>query len=73
MELYIYDGARKLSGIVEAFDYLRWSRRYHSCGSLEIKAVATPGNLALIKTGNILWKNDDEEAGYIELVELTME
>ena len=73
MELYIYDGARKLSGIVEAFDYLRWSRRYHSCGSFEIKAVATPGNLALIKTGNILWKNDDEEAGYIELVELTME
>ncbi len=36
-----------------------------------MKAVATAGNLALLQIGNILWKNDDEEAGLIEFLELT--
>jgi hypothetical protein len=60
-----------LAGIVEAYEYLRWTRRYSRCGSFELKAIATDTNLALLKIGNILWKNDDEEAGLIEFVELT--
>ncbi len=71
MEIYVYDKGRKLIGAVEAYEYLRWTRRYSACGSFEIKAVATDTNLALLKTGNIVWKNDDSEAAYIEMVELT--
>ena len=71
MELYIFNKNRKSAGIVEAYEYLRWTRRYSRCGSFELKAIATTDNLALLKIGNILWKNDDEEAGLIEFVELT--
>ena len=66
MELYIYNSDRELTGIVESFDYLRWTRRYSQCGSFELKAIATPENTELLKEGNIIWKNDDEEAGIIE-------
>jgi hypothetical protein len=71
VELYIFDSNRELAGIVKSFEYLRWTRRYSQCGSFEIKAIATPENTALLKEGNILWKNDDEEAGIIEHLELS--
>lgn len=71
MELYIYNFNRELAGIVESFEYLRWTRRYSQCGSFELKAIATPENTELLKEGNIIWKNDDEEAGIIEHLELS--
>lgn len=72
MQIYILDNTRSLAGIVESFEYLRWTRRYFSCGSFELKAVATPENIALLKVGNYLWKNDDGECGVIERLEMTM-
>ena len=60
-----------MAGLIESYEYLRWTRRYARCGSFALKAVATDENLALLRIGNILWKNDDEEAGLIEFVELT--
>lgn len=70
MELYIYNSNRELTGIVESFEYLRWTRRYSQCGSFELKAIATPENTALLQEGNFIWKNDDEEAGIIEHLEM---
>lgn len=71
MELYIYNSERELIGIVESFDYLRWTRRYSQCGFFELKAISTPENAALLKEGNIIWKSDDEEAGIIEYLKLS--
>lgn len=71
MELYIYNSNRELAGIVESFEYFRWTRRYSQCGSFELKAIATPENTDLLKEGNFIWKNDDEEAGIIEHLELS--
>jgi hypothetical protein len=71
MELYIYNSNRELLGIVESFEYLRWTRRYSQCGSFELKAIATKENAELLKEGNIIWKNNDEEAGIIEHLELS--
>lgn len=71
MELYIFNADRELAGIVESFEYLRWTRRYSQCGSFELKAIATPENSALLREGNIIWKSDDEEAGIIEHLELS--
>lgn len=73
MELYIYDKSRRVVGLIESYEYLRWTRRYSRCGSFELKAVATDENIALLQIGNILWKNDDQEAGLIEFLELTMQ
>lgn len=70
MELYIYNKERELAGVVESFEYLRWTRRYARCGAFEMKAIATPENLSLLRTGSHLWKSDDEEIGVIEQVEL---
>jgi len=71
MQLYIYNSERELMGIVESFEYLRWTRRYSQCGSFELKAIATPENTALLQKGSFIWKNDDEEAGIIEHLELS--
>ena len=73
MELYIFDTDKAMLGVIEAYEYLRWTRRYSKCGGFELKAVATSDNIALLQIGRILWKNDDEEAGVIEYVELTMQ
>lgn len=72
MQLYILDATRTLAGVVEQFEYLRWTRRYSDCGSFELKAIATPENVALLCVGNYLWKNDDGECGVIEFLEMSM-
>lgn len=71
MELYLFGLDRKLKGVLEAFEYLQWTRKYSECGSFSLKAIATESNLSLLQQGNILWKSDDIEAGIIEHIELT--
>lgn len=73
MKLYIFNHNIEPIGIIESFEYLRWTRRYHYCGAFELKAIATKENLSLLSAGNYLWKNDDEDAGIIEYVQITME
>jgi hypothetical protein len=74
MELYIFDGTtRQVAGIIESYEYLRWTRRYARCGAFELKAIASAENIALLQIGNLLWKNDDAEAGIVEFVEYTQD
>lgn len=73
MELYLFNNNRELMGLVESYEYLRWTRQYTKCGSFELKAIASDENIALLKIGNILWKNDDAEAGIIEYLEMTLQ
>ena len=54
MDLYIFDNARKKAGMIESYEYFRWTRRYSQCGGFELKAIATDENLALLQIGNIL-------------------
>ena len=70
MELYVYGNTRQLIGVVESFEYLRWTRRYSQCGAFELKAIATPDNIVLLTLGNFLWKSYDEEIGIIEHLEM---
>jgi hypothetical protein len=60
MQLYIFNQGRQLAGIVEAYDYFRWTRRYSRCGSFELRAIATNENLALLQVGNIVRKGKQE-------------
>jgi hypothetical protein len=73
VQLFVFGADRALLGVVESFEYLRWTRRYHKCGYFELQAVADEINFALLQIGHILWKNDDEEAGFIEHIELSMD
>ena len=66
----MYGNTRQLIGVVESFEYLRWTRRYSQCGVFELKAVASHDNITLLTLGNLLWKSDDEEVGIIEHLEM---
>jgi hypothetical protein len=71
VELIAFNRDLDTLGIIESYEYLRWTRKYSDCGSFELKAITTADNITLLKIGNILWKNNDEEAGIIELVEMS--
>ena len=73
MELFVYGKTHTLLGVAASFEYLRWTRKYSVCGGFEMLAIADKNNLALLQMGHILWKNDDQEAGIIEHIELVME
>lgn len=66
MELYIFDREVDFKGILEGYTSLIWRRRYSKHGDFELHCALTFENLELLKKGNVIWKNDDEEAGYIQ-------
>ena len=66
MEIYVFDKALNFQGLLESFFSLRWIRKYSKCGDFELHCNLTPDTLNLLKKGNVIWKNDDDEAGYIE-------
>ena len=63
--LYIFDRNLNFQGIIEGYFSLRWVRRYSKCGEFELHCGLTIESLNLLKKGNIVWKKDDLEAGYI--------
>lgn len=66
MELYIFDKELNFKGILESYFSLTWTRKYSKCGTFELHCSLTPITLDLLKVGNVIWKKDDVEAGYIE-------
>jgi len=72
MELYVFDKELNFLGILEGFFSLRWIRKYSKCGEFELHCGLTPSILNLLQRGNIIWKNDDAEAGYIEYRNITV-
>lgn len=66
MELYIFDKELNFKGILESYFSLIWTRKYSKCGTFELHCSLTPITLDLLKVGNVIWKKDDVEAGYIE-------
>ncbi|GHU69158.1 hypothetical protein FACS1894184_12650 [Clostridia bacterium] len=71
MELLIYNTSRELTGVLESIEYFKWTRRYSKAGSFVIKAIGSSENAALLQIGNYVWKNDDQEIGMIEHLELS--
>ena len=67
MEIYIFDKALNMKGILGSYSSLIWRRKYSKHGDFELHCALNSINLELLKKGNVIWKNDDdEEAGYIE-------
>lgn len=73
MEIYIFDKELNLQGILESYTSFIWRRRYSKHGDFELHCALTMHNMNLLKKRNIVWKNDDEEAGYIQYRNLTMD
>lgn len=72
MEIYIFDRDLNFRGILESYFSLIWTRRYSKCGEFELHCGLTPTTLGLLKRGNVIWKNDGTEAGYIEYRNITL-
>lgn len=73
MELYVFDSSLSFVGLLDNFTSLQWTRRYAKCGEFELHCSLNPENLALLARGNIVWKKDDPEAGFIEYRQLAQD
>jgi hypothetical protein len=69
MEIFVYNHDRQLAGIIESYEYFKWTRRYSTAGSFVLKAVGAPENAALLQIGCYIKKNDDQEIAMIEHIE----
>ena len=65
MELYIYDPAMTLLGIIDEIGSLVWTRRYWSCGEFSLLVPMTEKHASLLKLGRIIVRRDSDEAGQI--------
>lgn len=72
MVLKIFDTSFNLIGVVDAFNSLRWTRKFYSGGEWEIEVPLNAENIKLFKRENIIYKGDDD-AGYIETVEIFLD
>ena len=70
MELYVFDRELNPVGILDSFFSLRWIRRYHQAGEFELHCPLNVHTLELLQRGNIIWKQGDEEAGFIKYRQL---
>ena len=65
MELYIYDPAMTLLGIIDEIGSVVWTRRYWSCGDFSLLVPMTEKHASLLKLGRIVVRRDSDEAGQI--------
>ncbi|MEX3621858.1 siphovirus ReqiPepy6 Gp37-like family protein [Viridibacillus arvi] len=63
--LYVCDENFNRLGMVGSFSYLLWRKKYGPCGEAELHVDVTMKNIDLLKKGNILFRQDDNEAMYI--------
>lgn len=65
MELMIFDRNINFKGLLEGYSSFRKVRRYSSGGGFELHCSFDLEKLNSLKIGNIIWANNDLEAGYI--------
>lgn len=58
--------------ILDSYQSLIWTSRYYSHGDFELQIAATAENVELLTTGNYIVRDDDENVGIIEKVDLTI-
>lgn len=56
--------------ILDSYQSLIWSTRYYNHGDFELHIAATAQNVELLTTGNYIVRDDDENVGIIEKVDL---
>lgn len=65
MDLFVADKNLNKLGVLNDRTSLIWTRRYTKTGEFELHCPLTPHNLEFTQRGNILYRDDDTEAGYI--------
>lgn len=73
MELYIFNRDLTYKGLIDNFFSFRWVRKYYKAGEFELHCPLTTATLDLLQKDNIIYKKDDDEAGYIECKRLSLD
>lgn len=73
VNIYVFDNELNLKGLVESYFSLIWTRRYSKVGEFELHCNLDSATVELLQKGNIIWKNDTQEGGYIEHRHLLMD
>lgn len=68
MILKILNSDEELLGIIDEYKSLIWTRRYYECGDFELYCKATNETLELLRTGNFMARDDDEQICIIEKI-----
>ncbi len=71
MELYIYDTALELLGVIDEISALVWKRRYWDCGEFSLLVPMTSRHAALLQNGRLIARKDTDEAGQIRYLTVT--
>ena len=68
--VYLYNGF-ELTAIIKSYVSFKWVRRYNKVGEFMLQLEKTRANIDLLSTGNIIMKENDDEAGFIEDINIT--
>ena len=71
MELFLYDRALNMLGIVDEISSLVWTRRYWDCGEFRLLVPMTPRHAELLTLGRWVARKDDKEVGQIRYIHIT--
>ena len=70
MELYVFDKQMNPLTIINNFDSLRWLTDFNGLDEFELNAYSDEINEKFLINGNVLWKNDSDNAMVIESVSI---
>ncbi|MGF9978671.1 siphovirus ReqiPepy6 Gp37-like family protein [Viridibacillus arvi] len=63
--LYVCDENFTRLGMISSFSYLLWRKKYSEASEVELHVDVSMKNIKLLQKGNILFRQDDNEAMYI--------
>ncbi|HEX3075965.1 MAG TPA: siphovirus ReqiPepy6 Gp37-like family protein [Lachnospiraceae bacterium] len=66
MDIYVLDKNLTMLGILEGYRSFIWNRKHMSYGTFKLQIDFNEAINTLLDKGNILFKSDDVEAGFIE-------
>ena len=69
MELYTLDEYLRRIQVVDVFESLIWAERFSVSGDFQLILPATPGNIRLLREGELVTVNDSYYVGQIDTVE----
>jgi len=69
-DIYLYNGF-ELTAIIKSYISFKWVRRYNKVGEFVFQLEKTRANIDLLATGNIVAKEGDDEAGFIENITIS--
>lgn len=71
MDVKILNANEELLGIIDEYKSFIWVHRYYECGDFELHCKATAETLALLRTGNFVARDDDDQVCIIEKIIVT--